>query len=84
MGELRGWAAAIRSRCPFEATDFPVWIKPNAGLPVLKDGQTVFPMVPEEFASFVPELVRAGAKFIGGCCGTTLEHIRAIRKAVAS
>jgi 5-methyltetrahydrofolate--homocysteine methyltransferase len=67
-----------------EATELPVWIKPNAGLPVLKDGQTVFPMGPEEFASFVPELVRAGAKFIGGCCGTTPEHIRAIRKAVAS
>ncbi|KPK86808.1 MAG: hypothetical protein AMJ81_00255 [Phycisphaerae bacterium SM23_33] len=65
-----------------EASELPIWIKPNAGLPVLKDGRTSFPMGPEEFASFVPKLVEAGANFIGGCCGTTPKHIRAIRKAV--
>lgn len=64
------------------ATDLPIWIKPNAGLPVLRDGRTVFPMGPEQFAAFAPDLVRAGANFIGGCCGTTPEHVRAIRAAV--
>ena len=65
-----------------EATELPVWIKPNAGLPVARDGKTVFPMGPAEFAAFVPRLVEAGATFIGGCCGTTPEHVRKIRQAV--
>ena len=65
-----------------EATDLPIWIKPNAGLPVVAGGKTIFPMGPGEFASFVPGLIDAGADFIGGCCGTTPDHIRAIRKAV--
>lgn len=65
-----------------EATDLPVWIKPNAGLPVLRDGRTVFPMGPREFAAQVPGLVEAGANFVGGCCGTTPEHVRAIRAAI--
>ncbi len=64
------------------ATDLPVWTKPNAGMPVVVEGRTTFPMGPAEFASFVPALIEAGADFIGGCCGTTPEHIRAIRQAV--
>lgn len=64
------------------ATNLPIWIKPNAGLPIIRDGQTVFPMGPDEFASYVPKLIAAGANFIGGCCGTTPAHIRAVRKAV--
>ncbi len=66
------------------ATDLPVWIKPNAGLPEVTDGVTTFPMGSEEFASFVPQLISAGANFIGGCCGCGPEHIRAIRKAFAA
>ncbi len=65
-----------------EASDLPIWIKPNAGLPVVKDGKTTFPMGPGEFASFVPALIDAGTTFIGGCCGATPAHIRAVRKAV--
>ncbi|HUT60454.1 MAG TPA: homocysteine S-methyltransferase family protein [Phycisphaerae bacterium] len=65
-----------------EATDLPIWIKPNAGLPQIVKGQTVFPMGPQEYASFVPKLIRAGATFVGGCCGTTPEHIRAVRAEV--
>jgi len=65
-----------------EATDLPIWSKANAGLPVVEDGQTTFPMGPDEFAGFVPALVDAGASFIGGCCGTTPEHIQAVRSAV--
>ena len=65
------------------ATCRPVWIKPNAGLPVVKDGRTVFAMGPQEFASFVPKLIDAGADFIGGCCGTTPEHVRAVLAAAS-
>jgi len=64
-------------------TDLPIWIKPNAGLPVVSDGRTVYPMGPEEFASFVPKLIAAGANLIGGCCGTTPAHVRAAREALA-
>ena len=63
-----------------QASNLPIWIKPNAGLPIVKDGETTFPMGAGEFASFVPKLMEAGTNFIGGCCGTTPEHIRAIRK----
>lgn len=57
------------------ATDLPVWAKPNAGLPELIDGKTVFRQSPKEMASHFRELVEAGASIIGGCCGTTPEHI---------
>ncbi len=59
--------------------DLPLWIKPNAGLPELgRDGQAYFRMGPEEFASYAPKLVAAGANFLGGCCGTTPAHIEAL------
>jgi len=64
------------------ATDLPVWIKPNAGLPQVAGGRTVFPMGPDEFAAFAPRLLDAGADFVGGCCGTTPDHIRTLRAAV--
>jgi len=60
------------------ATDRPIWIKANAGLPELVDGKTVYKQTPAEFASYVPQLIDAGASFIGGCCGTTPEFIRAV------
>jgi methionine synthase I (cobalamin-dependent) len=60
------------------ATDQPIWIKANAGLPEMVDGKTVYRQTPAEFASFVPELLEAGATFLGGCCGTTPEFIRAV------
>ena len=65
-----------------QATDLPIWIKPNAGVPKMVGNKTVFPMGPEEFASHVPALIEAGANFVGGCCGTTPDHIRAVRAAV--
>ncbi len=64
------------------AADRPVWIKANAGLPELVDGAPVYRMTPEEYAAHVPALVDAGASFIGGCCGTGPEFIRAIRRAL--
>jgi methionine synthase I (cobalamin-dependent) len=62
------------------ATDRPIWIKANAGLPHVVDGNTVYSQTAEHFAAIVPELVEAGASFVGGCCGTTPEFIAAICK----
>lgn len=62
----------------------PISIQPNAGMPHLVDGKTVFPMTPEDFAVWAPKLVEAGATFVGGCCGTTPAHIAAIKKALAN
>ena len=59
------------------ATDRPIWIKPNAGMPELVEGKAVYRTTPEEFAAFVPAVLQAGASFIGGCCGTNREFIRA-------
>jgi methionine synthase I (cobalamin-dependent) len=61
------------------ATSLPIWIKPNAGLPQIVGDSLVYPTGPESFALHVPDLIAAGATFVGGCCGTTPEHIRAIR-----
>ena len=60
----------------------PISVLPNAGMPRLENGKTVFPMGPEEFAGWGPKLVAAGATYIGGCCGTTPAHIEALSKAV--
>jgi len=60
------------------ATDRPIWIKANAGLPEIVDGQTIYRQTPDEFAAYAPRLVEAGASMIGGCCGTTPEFIRAV------
>jgi methionine synthase I (cobalamin-dependent) len=66
------------------ATHRPVWIKANAGLPELEDGQVVYRTTPEEFAGHVMSLLDAGAKFVGGCCGTSPKFIEAIRKQLDS
>jgi methionine synthase I (cobalamin-dependent) len=60
------------------AADRPIWIKANAGLPEIVDGKTVYRQTPAEFTAYVPQLIEAGASFIGGCCGTTPEFIRAV------
>jgi 5-methyltetrahydrofolate--homocysteine methyltransferase len=60
------------------ATDRPIWAKANAGLPEVVDGKTVYKQTPAQFAAYVPELIEAGASFIGGCCGTTPETIKAV------
>lgn len=55
----------------------PIIAKPNAGLPHLEHGETVFDMEPEQFAEHMKALVLTGASIIGGCCGSTPEHIKA-------
>ncbi|MBN1346329.1 MAG: homocysteine S-methyltransferase family protein [Phycisphaerae bacterium] len=62
------------------ATGRPIWAKPNAGLPQLIEGKTVFKETPEQMAQLLPALVQAGAAIIGGCCGTTPDHIRAFKE----
>ena len=61
----------------------PVLIMPNAGIPSVVDGKTVFDVTPEEFASDVAELVARGVRAVGGCCGTTPEYIGALNKKLA-
>lgn len=65
-----------------ENTDKPISVQPNAGMPQLVNGKTIFPMTPEDFGTWAPKLLQAGATYIGGCCGTTPAHIAAIKKAL--
>lgn len=62
--------------------NIPILAKPNAGMPELVDGETVYAMTPEEFAEHGKKLVEAGAGLIGGCCGTTPAHITALAQNV--
>ncbi len=57
----------------------PVIVKPNAGLPKQRDGRTCYDVRPEEFARIMKQITEMGAAVIGGCCGTTPEHIRAVK-----
>ena len=61
---------------------FPLWAKPNAGLPRLVDGVTVFDVTPQQMAEYALKYVALGAKVVGGCCGSMPEHIAAIAQAV--
>ncbi len=58
----------------------PVVLKPNAGLPVIREGQTVYDVDPIAFAAEVKSLVKAGVRVVGGCCGTTPAYIRALKE----
>ena len=61
-----------------QITSLPIVVKPNAGLPKQKDGETYYDISPEQFAKDLKEIVTCGACVIGGCCGTTPEHIKAM------
>ena len=65
-------------------TDLPLIAQPNAGIPVLKGDETIFPATPEEMTEYVPKLVSVGVRILGGCCGTTSEHIEKMGKAFLS
>lgn len=65
-----------------QATDLPLWMKPNAGLPELIDDKAVFRTTAQEFVQYIPEMIQAGAGFIGGCCGTDQVFVKAIREIV--
>lgn len=64
-------------------TGLPLISQANAGLPILRDGRTIFPGTPEEMTAYHDRLLELGVRIIGGCCGTTPEHIRAMREALA-
>jgi methionine synthase I (cobalamin-dependent) len=65
------------------ATDRPIWIKANAGIPQLVKGEIVYQTTADEFAGCLPKLLEAGASFVGGCCGTDPTYIAALRAALA-
>jgi len=71
-------ASNIRKEAPLA----PIIINANAGMPVNRDGTTYFPETPGMAAGYVPAIIAAGANIIGGCCGTTPDHIKAIAGAV--
>lgn len=78
ISEMIGITRAIRET----DTHIPVMIQANAGAPQFNDGITTYLESPGLMASFIPGLIEAGANIIGGCCGTTPEHIRAIEKVI--
>ena len=68
-------AMARRARCP-------IIVQPNAGLPRVEDGKTVYDVTPEDFAEAMEPMMDAGANFIGGCCGTSPAYIKLLREAI--
>ena len=65
-----------------QVSSIPILAKPNAGLPELEDGKTVYKMEKEEFVSYAKELTQAGANLLGGCCGTNPEFIAGLKEQV--
>ena len=65
-----------------EYASVPVILKPNAGLPEIRDGKTVYDVTPDEFARDVVSLVNKGIRVVGGCCGTTPDYISALSHAL--
>jgi len=76
--EMRAAAADLLRFSPT-----PVLIQPNAGLPELKDGNTVFPLGPGPFAELTSAFAASGIQCVGGCCGTSPDHIAALRRAIS-
>ena len=66
------------------ATDLPIWIKANAGIPEIRGDQVIYCVTAEEFAKSGPVLVEAGASFLGGCCGTGPEFIKRLKKEICA
>ncbi|RYD02083.1 hypothetical protein N752_26905 [Desulforamulus aquiferis] len=65
-----------------QSTNIPILVSPNAGMPEIVDGRTVFREMPETMAQYAASFVEYGASLLGGCCGTTPEHIQAIKGSV--
>jgi 5-methyltetrahydrofolate--homocysteine methyltransferase len=75
-------ASAILEEYRQAAPNFPFWAKPNAGLPRMQEGTTRYDVTPQQMAEFAVSAVRIGARVVGGCCGSTPAHIRAMAEAV--
>ncbi len=67
-----------------EISSIPVFVQPNAGLPVLRNGVTSFDVTPAEFAQYAKKFVEYSVNVIGGCCGTTPAHIQEVKKIIAN
>ncbi len=80
IGNMIAIARLMREAAP----GVPILVQANAGAPVVEGGRTVFKETPAFMASRVTDLIEAGANIVGGCCGTTPEHIAAIAAAVRS
>lgn len=61
-----------------ECTSLPILVNPNAGLPESVDGKTIYNVDPEEFSDLMVQIAEIGVSYLGGCCGTTPEHIKAL------
>lgn len=81
-GDLPLLAKILAGMAPLTA--LPLIAKPNAGIPKVENGQTVYNLPAEAMAEAARQYIRSGAGFLGGCCGTGEEHIAAIRSAVES
>ncbi len=64
-------------------SSLPVIVKPNAGLPRVENGETVYDIGPKEFCGYMKEIAGLGARLLGGCCGTTPEYIAELRKTLS-
>jgi 5-methyltetrahydrofolate--homocysteine methyltransferase len=71
---------ALRRMSPY--TDKPLISQPNAGVPVVKDGITLYPAVPEDFSKLIEEKIKIGVVIFGGCCGTGPEHIEELKRSL--
>ncbi len=78
-GDLDGLMVAVREMC--QVVDRPLMVQANAGQPQLVDGEAVFRGTPQESGRLAAELIACGVRLVGGCCGTTPDHIREIVRA---
>ena len=78
LGNMVNIVSQMRSVAP----DTPILVHANAGLPEIRNGETIYPETPEQMQALIPQIIHAGANIIGGCCGTTPAHIAIIKKTV--
>jgi 5-methyltetrahydrofolate--homocysteine methyltransferase len=74
--------SAIVGELSAAAPELPLWVKPNAGLPRMTGDSAVYDVTPEQLGAAARRYVEAGARIVGGCCGSTPEHVRAITEAI--
>jgi 5-methyltetrahydrofolate--homocysteine methyltransferase len=74
--------SAIVGELSAAAPELPLWVKPNAGLPRMTGDSAVYDVTPEQLGAAARSYVEAGARIVGGCCGSTPEHVRAITEAI--
>ena len=74
--------SAIVAELSAAAAGLPLWVKPNAGLPRMTGDSAVYDVSPDDLAQAARGYVQAGARIVGGCCGSTPEHVRAITEAI--